>query len=413
LVKILLSTLPKEGIYKDWQTPEKLEPFAINKFMPLGILSLATNITDDHDIFIIDPVSEGWNIDKTISTIESINPDILGLSATTRFVYPLKEILSRTTIKYKVVGGPHTTYHSKEILDFGADAVFIGPLADKEFNDAIKSRPKGIIYCKTSINEIKYPNRELLDIKKYFPKDFVFFKAKSRLPMFSSIGCPNKCIFCTIQTKKIQYKNSKMVIDEMEYLNSLDCNNVHILDDNFNINRNHVISILDEMKRRNFYTEWSGRGQTKMDLSLVKRMSEFGFKRIHVGIESLDNKLLKYLNKNETYDDINKFCIEMNKYNIDIIAFLILGIPGETVEYRKNLARNLDNLGIKHPLLNILFPDPDTKYYRDLIKEGLYKKDYWAEYMKNPTPDFEIPYPYSKKFKEDVWNCVQGIVDKL
>jgi radical SAM superfamily enzyme YgiQ (UPF0313 family) len=166
------------------------------------------------------------------------------------------------------------------------------------------------------------------------------------------------------------------------------------------------------MEQRSFYTEWSGRGQTKMDLSLVKQMSETGFKRIHVGIESLDNGLLKYLNKNEKYKDVYAFCKEMNKNNIDIIGFLIIGIPGETKKYRKNLPSNIKNLNFK-PLINILFPDPDTKYYYNLIKDGVYKKDYWGEYMKNPTPDFEIPYPYDKEFKEDVWNCAQSIVDNL
>lgn len=66
-------------------------------------------------------------------------------------------------------------------------------------------------------------------------------------------------------------KLPEIVIDEMQYLYSVGCRSVHILDDNFNVNRNHIRGILDEMDKRDFVIKWSGRGQTKMDLSLTKR----------------------------------------------------------------------------------------------------------------------------------------------
>ena len=58
------------------------------------------------------------------------------------------------------------------------------------------------------------------------------------------------------------------------------------------------------MEKRNLNVEWSGRGQVKMDLSLAEALSNRGFKRIHVGIEALDNDILKYFNKQQTVEDI-------------------------------------------------------------------------------------------------------------
>lgn len=412
-MKILLTTSPSEGEYKNWTTPKYFEPYSINKYMPLGILSLATNLPQEHEIKVIDPFSENYSIKQTIDIIEKENPDVLGISTLTRKIYAIKEILQKIDVPYIAVGGPHTTYYSKQMLDMGADASFIGSVADLEFNEAIKNKTKGIIYCKTGINDINYPRRDFLDVDSYFPKVFKLFKDENRLPMFTSIGCPNRCNFCNVQQKILQYKKPETVVSEMKYLKSLGCKSAHVLDDNFNINRRHLISIMDEMDNQNFHMEWSGRGQTRMDLSLLERMSQHGFKRIHVGIEALDDKILKFFNKNETCKDIEMFCKEANKHNIKVLGYFIMGSPLETDEYRRTFMDKVESLGIEYPYLNVLFPEPNTEYYNQLISEGYYKRDYWNEYMENPTPNYEIPYPYGEKRKKDIWEFLDKCIDRL
>jgi len=411
--KILLSTTTSEGEYRNWTTPKHFESFSVNKYMPLGILSLATNLTDNYEIKVIDPFGEGMSIQQTIDIVNKEKPDIFGLSTITQKAYAIREILRNIDVPYIAVGGPHATYYSKQLIEFGADAVFIGSIADLEFNDAIKDSKKGIIYCKTNINNIKYPKREFLNVKRYFPTEFKLFRDDNRLPMFTSIGCPNRCTFCNVQEKKLQYKNPKIIVNEMKYLKGLGCRNVHILDDNFNINRNHVIGILDEMDNQNFHMDWSGRGQTRMDLSLLERMSQMGFKRIHVGIEALDNKILKFFNKNETLEDIERFCKEANRCNIEILGYFIIGSPVETEEYRRTLIDKIHDLNINYPFFNILFPEPNTEYYNQLLREGIYKKDYWKEFMDNPSPNYELPYPYGEERKISVMKFIEKCIDKV
>ena len=411
-MKIVLSSLPTEGQFINWQGQKFFTPKEI-VYMPLGILSLASNIPQKHNIVVLDPASEGWTVEETINKINLEKPDILGLSALTRRVWALEQILKRVSCPYKVVGGPHATYYAQDILKKGADAVFVGQLADKEFAESIDTKSKGIIHCKTNINKIKFPKRDFLNISTYFPKNAPLFEAKNRLPMFSSVGCPRKCTYCNVQLKKAQYKDPKIVLDEMEYLTSIGSRSIHILDDNFNSNPSHLKGILDEMEERNFHMEWSGRGQIRMDFSLVKRMAESGFKRIHAGIEALDNTLLRSWNKGQTVQEIEFFCKEMNKNNIDIIGFFILGNPFETEEYVRELPKRIRELGIKYPYFSVLFPEPDTEYYKSLLKEGYYEKDYWAEFMKKPTPYFQIPYPYGEERKKKVLDYTAKIIEEF
>ncbi len=411
--KIVLTTLPSEGEFVNWTTPKFFDPTKVNKYMPLGILSLASNLPEKYETVILDPSSEGWSIDQTIEKIEQEKPDILGISAVTRRVYALNEILKKTSPPYKTVGGPHATYHAEQILEKGADSVFRGPIADLDFKQAINFLPKGIIDCQTKINEINFPKRELLKIEDYFPRESLLFKAENRLPLFSSIGCPNKCVFCNVQSKKIQFKDPKIVVDEMEYLYSIGCKSVHVLDDNFNVGRKHLRGILEEREKRGVDFEWSGRGQTRTDLSLTKRLADNGLVRIHVGIEALDNKILDFFNKNENVEDVYRFCESMNANNVGILAYFISGSPAETETYRKQLPEKIRELGIKLPFFNILFPEPDTEYYYSLLREGFYKKDFWGEYLKSPTPYFEIPYPYGESKKNEIIDYTNRLIEEF
>lgn len=410
-MKIVLTTLPLEGQYHDWMTHEKYLVDKINKFMPLGLLSLATNLSTSHEVKILDPSSYGWTIDETVQRIEQEKPDVLGITAVNKRAYAMVKLLQATTCKYKCVGGPHVTYHAEDILSQGADAVFQGPLADKEFAEAIISKPRGLIKCNTNINEIKYPLRSFLNVDDYYPTKSVLFKSAKRLPMFSSVGCLNRCTFCSVQSKTMHLKDPITVVNEMKYLQSLGGQNVHILDDNFNINIKHLIEILDEIEKQHFVGPWSARGQTRMDLSIVPRMARLGFNRIHVGIEALDQKILDSFNKPERVSDVEKFCKAMVENNIDIVGYFILGSPLETKKYRRTLADRIKALGIKHPLLNQLFPEPDTVYYYNLVKEGFYKEDIWSKYFKNPTPDYCPPYSYGEKHQQEVFEFANQMTE--
>lgn len=411
-MKIVLTTLPKEGTVIQWITSKYFVPDD-SKHLPLGLLSLATNIEGNKEnIKVIDPDSNNWTIEETINKIESEKPDVLGISVMTTRAYQMKEILKHTSAAYKVVGGPHATHHADMILRQGADAVFVGQLADNDFAEALKTKVKGKVYCKTKINDIKFPDRSFIDLDFYFSKGNLF-KSNKRVPMFSGIGCPNRCRFCDVQTKVVSRKKPEQVLDEMEYLKSIGAGSIHVYEDNFNTDEVYLREVCAEMDSRDFYSEWSGRGQAKMSYEVAKMLSDRGFKRIHVGFESLSDKVLKWFRKSQNYKQIEDFCGIMNKNGIDMVGFFIVGAPPETDKDRKEMSSKIKSLGIKYPLINILYPMPDTEYYSDLLKDRIYQKDYWKEFANNPAPNFMMPFPYGeKKWKEDA-AFVDSLIEEI
>ncbi len=414
--KILLTTLPNDKCIRDWKAPTYFKVnegganYAPSDYIPLGILSLASNLDNTkHNVIILDASGKSLTIDETVERIEQERPDILGISSNTMRAYALREILARTTTPYKAVGGPHVNNYSELTLKQGADVVFVGSVADFAFRDAIDTMPKGVIKCTTKYDEVSFPDRTLIDYESYFPQKGVFFQAKNRLHLISSIGCPNKCVFCTAHEEEMQRKSPITLVDEMQHLYSIGARSIHFLDENFNVSENYLNRVLDEKEKRGLNFELSGRGQVKMSNDLAKRLSEHGFKRIHVGIEALDDDILRFYNKASSVKQIYKFCKIMNENNIDILAHFVIGTPIETDQYLQDLPEKIKKLGIKHPRFQILSPTPDTKYYYSLLKDGLYGKDYWGEYIKNPTPDFKLPYPYDEKKLENLKNYIHEV----
>lgn len=410
-MKIVLTTLPREGEYRAWTTPDKIQPKEV-KYMPLGLVSLATNC-GNHDVVILDPSSECWSIAETVEKINAECPDVVGYTVVTRRTYALYRLLEEVKCRCQIAGGPHCTYHAIELMERGVHSVFVGGMADEEFRQWLEN-PKSAIYeCTTDINAIAFPDRTKIEYNSYFYSGKILFESKKRMSMFSSIGCPNRCMFCSVQTPRIKFKRSDIVVREMSYLKSIGAESIHIMDDNFNINQSHVSEIVAGLDEIGWNMEWSIRGQVRFDLSLVEPMKKLGLKRIHVGIESLDDDTLLWFGKKHRYSDIVKFCDVMKQNDIEVLAYFIVGTPSEDRLYIESLPDKIRELGIKQPYVNVLFPEPDTQYYQNLLSAGIYKKDIWAEYMKNPIPDFEIAAPFGEAKKQRACEDADRIIGEF
>ena len=87
---------------------------------------------------------------------------------------------------------------------------------------------------------------------------------------------------------------------------------------------------------------------------------------------------------------------------METLAYLIIGFPTETVEYRKTLLDRVIKLGATYAFCNILYPLPKTEYYRSLLDNGTFTEDYWASFFRNPERDFELPLPRSAQLQEEL-----------
>ena len=414
-MKVMLTTLPDEGQTVDYTTASFHRPKAV-KYMPLGILAVASGISPRHEVCILDTASKGLSIRQTLKEIDNFQPDVLGISAVTRKAWAMSEILHWAKVPLKVVGGPHTTHYALETLKLGTDAVFIGD-GDYSFGRWLNHGDwRRIIEEHISdINQLPFPQYEALNLDDYaLPEeeasDTLFKKSGTRFTMFSSRGCPYRCVFCDVQEKKFRCLSAQRVVDEMEHLLSLGASSIHIMDDSFNVNRNRVLEICAEIKRRGLQFSWSARGRAEVDAETAQALSEAGCKRLHVGIESLDNDVLRWMNKKMEVKTIKDFCATCREFEIEVLGYFVIGAPVETREYRQRLPEMIKEFGITYPYFNLLYPSPHTEYYESLLQDGTYKRDYWQDFGEHPTANYELPLPRPQELQDELLGTLDDYI---
>ncbi|WP_193172212.1 B12-binding domain-containing radical SAM protein [Nisaea nitritireducens] len=392
--KILLAVMPYEGEVRDKVTDKFYKNSAV-KYMPLGVLSIAACIPDCYEVKVLDAASRGLTLEETINEIEAFAPDVLGLSVVTYRAWSMVQILKRCSAPVKVVGGPHATKSSAYIIEQGADAVFIDD-AEVTFPKWLANGcPKGVFDGgQADLNALPLPARHLLDKKDYYIEhndDLLFDVGRLRLPVFTSKGCPFSCIYCDVQQKTFNFKSPERVAEEFADLVEYGATSIHILDDAFNIRKNRVVGISQVLAERGIDIDWSARGTVEVREEVIAELAAAGCKRLHVGIESLDDKVLQNLKKAQRYKHIETFANHCAKHGIDILGYFIMGSPGETEAYRQKLPEMIADLGIRIPYFNILSPLAETPYYSQLLKEGRFERDHWDDFSREPVKDFIMP----------------------
>lgn len=431
-MKVLLINLPREGEALDYTTRDYLLT-DFSKYPPLGLMAIATGVDHGkHEVALHDANIKNLSIEETVDYIKQVTPDVLGMSVVTRRLWAMHEIarrikqeLPRTRI---VAGGPHINYWPGETMELGSVDYCLPGFGESTFpqlidvidrgeslerlatvpglyyrrNGQTVSNPPEVVAAKT-LDHLPLPDRTLVDLDDYYTA----VDMARMTTTYSSRGCPFRCIFCDVQEKAYLYRTAGKMADEFEYLMRLGIREIHIFDDVFNIRRQRVIDICDEIIRRKLKVRWSIRARVNpWDEEMLVKLREAGCRRIHVGVESVDSATLVYMNKKQSYEDIVSFFRTCHRLGIETLAYFIVGFPTESQYYREHLFEEVMKLNPTYAFFNILFPLAKTQYYQSLLDDGTFEKDHWVEFFKNPVPYYEIPLPRSPALQKELEDLV-------
>ena len=104
---------------------------------------------------------------------------------------------------------------------------------------------------------------------------------------------------------------------------------------------------------------------TKEKLLLMKK---YGINRISMGVETTNDKLLRFLNRKHDYNMVKEKVLLMKKLGFNNINLdLIYAIPNQTISDLKNDLDNLISLDINHISLYSLMVNNNTKLFIDNV----------------------------------------------
>lgn len=385
---------------------------------PLGIMYIAAYIkkAGKHKIEILDAQAEELNYDELEKEIIKRKPDIIGMTAMT---FTIIDIIKTAKIAKKInpnikiiLGGPHViiypneTINIKEIdfLILGEGERVINPLLNNINNLEALEKIPGLVFKKNekiintgraefiqNLDELDFPARELTPYNKYF---WALSPYKPITTMFTSRGCPYKCLFCDRPHlgKNFRARSAKNVVDEMEACEKIGVQEIFVYDDTFGADRQRVLDICSEKIKRNLKIVFDIRTRVNtVDKEILENLKKAGCQRIHYGVEAGTQKILNVLRKGITIEMAENAFSLTKKIGIQTAAYFMIGSPQETREDILKTIKFMKKLNPDYTHITITTPYPATDLYIMALKEGIAPRDYWAEFAKNPNPDFHPP----------------------
>ncbi len=144
----------------------------------------------------------------------------------------------------------------------------------------------------------------------------------------------------------------------------------------------------------------------------IKLLSSFGVNRISIGIQTFQEKYLKFLNRKHTRKEILEKISMIKKYISNINVDLIYAIPGETIEELEDDLNSFLSLNIPHISTYSLIIEEHTVLYNQKVKnisEDLDLKMYeriqekLKDYNHYEISNFSLP-GFESKHNLTYWN---------
>lgn len=272
-----------------------------------------------------------YNIVFIRTSLPTIERDLL-------FIDELKKSAHNTKV---CIFAPHLSqiqkFLNKRKIDF-----FISGEAEFVFLDIVNQLPifktKGLAFRKNKelvyngdrghnndLNLLPVPKWDLVDYKKY---PFII--------CLTSKGCPYNCAYCpypVYQGLKWRARDVEIVINELKELYfKYKINFIRFRDPEFTMNKNRTIEICRGIIKYKIKINWVC--ETRLDLldkELLTIMKESRCVRVCFGIESINDKTCKIVNRKKIdtkkIENILNICADLG---IETSGFFIIGLPGET-----------------------------------------------------------------------------------
>lgn len=146
--------------------------------------------------------------------------------------------------------------------------------------------------------------------------------------------------------------------------------------------------------------------ETNADLSLdkVKLLKQYGVNRISIGVQTVNPKHLKFLNRKHTKEEVINLVNLLKQYDFNVNVDLMYGMPNQTL---KELEEDLDfilSLDVNHISTYSLIIEPHTKIYIDNVANIDEDLDYQMYQLINKKLKNYVHYEISNFAKEGYYS---------
>ncbi len=441
-VKILLINPPRSpfnGILE--YAPKEARHFIHKKLIgpPLGLLMLAA-ATKEHDVTVFDTKGE-YDLktdapplsDLVAKLVEETQPDIVGTTViSSEFYYGIDILKTVKEVKpnsLTVIGGLHATLCYEDCADEAVDVVIRGQ-AMQQFKHLAHAIDKKLplhtvegIYLNTSTG-LKYTG----DVKSPWDiagKDFLMpdrkhlsrWKQTYKVPnapspttyLFSSLGCPYNCTFCSIWKEFNGCFYQRQLESIIEELKNIDYDIVRFADDNTIVDVNFIDKLFSRIAAEGIKKEYimDIRADTAVQHpKLIEKLAKSGLKVVICGFESYKDSELSAYNKKSQSSFIEKAIQIFHDNGIMLRGNYVIP-TSYSLEDFKAMAAYAASHRVAYAGYTILTPMPGTVLY-EKEKKYIADKDLSKYNFFNAVLPTKLPYEVFHREVGKLWLIKKG-----
>jgi radical SAM superfamily enzyme YgiQ (UPF0313 family) len=229
----------------------------------------------------------------------------------------------------------------------------------------------GIVKVQSNVNMDALPTPDFDDfpLSKYNYKPLI--NKTPFLVLQASKGCPYSCrfycVYGEVQGPKIRQRSAAKVVDDIEILQKkYNVKGIQFRDPIFGLKKEFIKDFVEELASRKIKIVWGM--ETRLDLLTEDNLT---LRIVNVGIETFDPAFAKnnkrLLVEENRQNRLISFC---KSKGINVSAFYILGLEGDTKKTMENTLQYAIKLNTLTARFSVSTPYPGTGYYSQLEREG-------------------------------------------
>lgn len=362
---------------------------------PLELEYVASLIEGEgHRVFIADMILEKRSLKRILKDFQ---PDIAGMTAYITHVHTVKsyarQIKALLPQCKTAVGGVHAEVVPEDFQDTAIDYI-LESSSLKTFRDLISGLEQGVngftdlhgLWSENNPPCIKedtfdypWPDREKM--KQYRHRYYYMFHNPCAL-MKTSFGCPYPCNFCFCRQITGGRYYTRALHDVVNELAAIKEQEVYIVDDNFLVDRDRVLSFCREIKERKLDKRFLIYGRADFiaqNPDVIKEFAEVGLQAVIVGLESSSQEELDKYNKHSSLAINEKAVSILKAYGVECYATLILGLDWDEQRFL-DLKNWLKKLGLIFVNLQPFTPLPGTPLFDEYREQLIVSRQQYSKW---------------------------------
>jgi radical SAM superfamily enzyme YgiQ (UPF0313 family) len=380
----------------------------VGSWPPLGILYIATILRDQEgiEVEVLDQAAEGYTNEQAAEWALRQDPDVLGFSAlassgktAARIAQKVKEHNPNITTVFGNYYATfndqriHTSYPQVDIIVRGEGEETTRQLAHVLQNKSSLKKVNGITFRENgkiistpdrplikNIDALPIPDRALLKAEYHSTLIGAIGAPKKFTTILSSRGCPYHCRFCGCQ--KIVHgtwrpRSVENTLEELRLLTGEGYRQFLFVDDSFTINQKRITTLCRRIAEERMDIEWICEGRVNhASYELMHSMVKAGCRIIYFGVESANQRILDYYQKQITPQQSKTAIQTTRKAGMDIIVgSFIVGAPTETRQEIENTLKFALKTPLDVPQYNILGIFPGMAIWDEFKEKGYISKE--------------------------------------